>query len=511
MSQNVVDFSDDPSGVQLLDNKLTPMKQNILTQNSGTSRPSYATEGTEWLDKTTTPWVKKFFDGTDDIVLGTVNATTNVFTPAGLRLDKLDATSAPTVNDDSADGYSVGSVWVNVTADDVYFAVDVTVGAAVWRKMRYDTTAYLPLTGGTLTGDLIVPSVNGGGQLAGFRNAIINGAMDIWQRGTSFAAAADNQFSADRWFYSKSGAMVHTLSRSTDVPTVAQAGRLFNYSLLVDCTTVDSSIAAGDYAMVGQRIEGFNWAAFAQRALTLSFWVKATKTGTYCVSVINSGSDRSYVGTYTVNAADTWEYKTVSVTASPSAGTWNYDTGVGARIHFALASGSTYQTTAGAWQTGNFIATSGQVNACDSTSNDFRIVGVQLETGSQATPFENRGIAQELAMCQRYYEKSYPYVTAPGTSETSFYQNLGFALNNTFFYDSGKIFYRVSKRLTNPTVTLYSTDGTADRIRDLNASSNISGMGIGQPSEIGFVAAHGSGGLTTNNLYACHWTSSSEL
>jgi hypothetical protein len=234
-------------------------------------------------------------------------------------------------------------------------------------------------------------------------NPIINPCMDIWQRGTSFVALADGTYTADRWVYVKSGAMVHTVQSSTDVPSVGAAGLAFNFSLLADCTTVDAAIAAGDYCLIGQKIEGFNWRHFAQRALTLSFWVKATKTGTYCV-VFKNGTDRSFVREYTVSVANTWEKKTLTVLASPSAGTWDYGNGAGLYIWFVLAGGSTFHTTAGAWQTGNFFCTANQVNACDNVANDFRLTGVKLELGSTATDLRFRSYSQELELCQRYYE-----------------------------------------------------------------------------------------------------------
>lgn len=236
-------------------------------------------------------------------------------------------------------------------------------------------------------------------------NAIINGDFDIWQRGTSFPSASDGTYNADAsWVYGKLGAMVHDISRSTDVPTVAAAGRLYNYSALIDCTTVDSSLASTDVCVFIKNIEGFFFLPLAQRTFTLSFWAKGTKTGVHCVAFRNSGADRSYVAEYTINASDTWEFKTITVSASPSAGTWNYETGVGLSVRWTLAAGSAFQTTAGAWQTGNFCATANQVNACDSTSNNFRITGVRLVAGSVAKPLIQRPYAQELALCQRYYE-----------------------------------------------------------------------------------------------------------
>jgi hypothetical protein len=153
---------------------------------------------------------------------------------------------------------------------------------------------------------------------------------------------------------------------------------------------------------MSQAVEGYNFLPLAQKAMTLSFWHKHTKTGTYCVSLRNSGLDRSYVAEYTQAVTDTWELTTITITASPSAGTWLYTTGVGLWVDFTVLSGSTFQTTANAWQTGNFSATANQVNGLDNTANNFRIALVQLEAGSVATEFESRMCQDELALCLRY-------------------------------------------------------------------------------------------------------------
>ncbi len=245
------------------------------------------------------------------------------------------------------------------------------------------------------------------------KNLFINGAFDIWPEGASFSSVANGTYTAEGWVYAKSGAMVHTISRSSDVPTVAEAGRKFNHSLKISCTTVDASIASGDYAVIEQRVEGYNWLALAQKAGTKGIWVKATKIGTYGVYLKNSGGDRSYVGEITINASNTWEKKEVNFSASPSAGTWDYTNGIGVSVGITLAAGSTYQTTKDAWQTGGYLTTSNQVNACDSTLNDFYICGAQLEKGSVATAFEDRTIQEEIMLCQRYFEKSFPYSVVP--------------------------------------------------------------------------------------------------
>lgn len=235
-------------------------------------------------------------------------------------------------------------------------------------------------------------------------NPIVNGGFNIWQDGTSFSSIADGTWGPDNWVYGKVGAVVHDLLRSTDVPAVAANAALANYSLQLDVTTVDSSIAAGDYCTIATRIEGFNWLPYARRAFSLSFWVKAAKTGTHCVYFKNSGNNRTYVAEYTVSVADTWEYKTITVSASPSAGTWDYTNGRGLEIGWTLSCGSTFQTTAGAWQTGDFKGTSSQVNETDNTANNFRIAMPMLVRGEVAAPFVGLPHALENLRACRYYE-----------------------------------------------------------------------------------------------------------
>lgn len=237
------------------------------------------------------------------------------------------------------------------------------------------------------------------------KNKIINGSLDYWQRGTSFAAIANNTYHADRFHYIKTGAMVHTISRSTDEP----ASAFGVYSMLVDCTTVDSSIAAGDYAGVLQHIEGNVLRSFKGKKMVLTFWVKATKTGTYCVALRNGTSTRAYIMEYTVSASNTWEKKTLRF-AHDVTGTWSYDNGIGLTAVWILACGSTYQTSANAWVSGNFLATANQVNACDNVANDFYLSDICMvednegQTRDPEFQLAGRDIFEELQLCQRYFE-----------------------------------------------------------------------------------------------------------
>jgi hypothetical protein len=105
-----------------------------------------------------------------------------------------------------------------------------------------------------------------------------------------------------------------------------------------------------------------------------------------------------------VSAANTWEKKILPVTFNYSGGTWDFTTGIGLQIRFLLACGTTFHTTKDAWQSGNYLATSAQVNCLDNTANDFFLTGVQFEEGSAATPFEFRPLGDELFLCQRYFQ-----------------------------------------------------------------------------------------------------------
>lgn len=315
---------------------------------------------------------------------------------------------------------------------------------------------------------------------------IINGHFNVWQENTSFTSVASGTWTADNWIYSKSGAAVHDVLRTADVPSVANNAPIGNYCLHLDVTTVDSSIAAGDYSAIATRIEGFNWLPFAQRQFTLSFWVKAAKTGIHCVYFKNSGNDRSYVAEYTVSAADTWEWKSITVSASPSAGTWAYTNGRGLEIGWTQASGSTYHTTAGAWQSGDYKATSSQVNETDSTSNNFKLYGVRLNLGPTAATGALRPHGLEVLLCKRYYEQSYNDGTTPG-SVTTAGEIIDSASNAVASSTSGFIYrprppvFQATKRAT-PTIVLYAiSPATANAVQV--ASVNVrSGAAASSPS-----------------------------
>jgi hypothetical protein len=198
--------------------------------------------------------------------------------------------------------------------------------------------------------------------------------------------------------------------------SVAPAG--FTNSLLVTVTTADSSIGSGQLAIVEQKIEGFNtsdlgWGTASAQPVTLSFWVRSNLTGTFGGSVHNSNDTRSYPFSYTINSANTFELKTVTI-AGDTSGTWLTTNGVGIIVTFGLAVGSTFLGTAGSWSGSNLQSATGQTNLLATIGNTFYITGVMLEKGSTATNYDVRPYGTELALCQRYYYKP-PNGTNGGT------------------------------------------------------------------------------------------------
>ena len=250
-------------------------------------------------------------------------------------------------------------------------------------------------------------SVNGGA-IAGSRNRIINGDMRIDQRnaGAIVTSAPGGTFSVDRFASYASGGGVYTTQRSIDVPT----GQGFVNSIINTVTTTDSPTGS-DYYLVEQSIEGFNsadleWGTAAAKSVAISFWVKSSLTGTYTIALRNGGLNRAYRATYTIGSANTWEQKTITV-AGDTTGTWLTDNGRGISVGFTLGSGSNYISTGNTWSASDDFAATGQTQWIGTNGATFYITGVQLEPGTVATPFERRSYGAELALCQRYFQKTF--------------------------------------------------------------------------------------------------------
>ena len=233
-----------------------------------------------------------------------------------------------------------------------------------------------------------------------FKNRIINGAMTVSQRyGTSSSSATDSSFSLDRWKVSINSSATVSAVQSTTAP----AG--FSNSLLYTVTS-GSATSSTQFFGFRQGIEGYNIAdlnlgSANAKTFTISFWVNCSLTGTYAVTLTNSDESQKYPTSYTVNTANTWEQKTITVTGSTTA-TWNIANGLGLSLQFYPSLGTSYRGTANAWTASAIYGPSGLADFVATTGNTMYITGVQLEVGTQATTFDYRSYGTELQLCQRY-------------------------------------------------------------------------------------------------------------
>jgi hypothetical protein len=252
----------------------------------------------------------------------------------------------------------------------------------------------------------------------GFKNRIINGAMRIDQRnngGSVTINTSNPTYTLDRWGAGATQNAKFTVQRNAG--SVTPPVGFTNYLGVTSSSAY--SVVAGDYFYVGQRIEGFNiadfnWGTASAATVTMSFWVYSSLTGTFGGALVNDAYNRGYPFTYTISAANTWEYKTVTIPGDTT-GTWLTTNGLGIVITFGLGVGSTNSGTAGAWAAAGEISATGAVSVVGTNGATFYVTGVQLEKGSTATSFDVRPYGTELALCQRYY-----YKTTTGRQGTGF-------------------------------------------------------------------------------------------
>ena len=343
----------------------------------------------------------------------------------------------------------------------------------------------------------------------GMKNRIINGAMAIDQRnaGASTTPGASFSYQLDRWSYGTSVASKISVQQVADAP----AG-FYNSVKLTSLSAY--SITASNRFIFSQIIEGYNtvdlnWGTSDASPVTLSFWVKSSLTGTFACSFNNYDGSRSYVTTYTISSANTWEKKIITITG-PTSGSFQTGTNGGSiYINFDLGTGSTYTTsTLNTWQNAFYENATGATALPATNGATWQLTGVQFEKGSTATSFDFRSFGTELSLCQRYFEKSFNHDVRPqnGADGTSFYANAGlFAgyISNTFPW-GGSMNFKQTKR-AQPTIGGYG---------------NSSGYGYGggwgpsaiAPSGIGWNGICWSQqNIGGSAVSAWHWTAEAEL
>jgi hypothetical protein len=235
------------------------------------------------------------------------------------------------------------------------------------------------------------------------------------------------------------------------------------------------SVLIGDTFGFNQVIEGFNiadlnWGTASAETVTVSFWARSSLTGTFGGALTNSAANRSYPFSYAISSANTWEYKTITITGDTS-GTWLKDNGIGVYVRFGLGSGATYSGTSDAWQAGNLVQPTGTVSVVGTSGATFYITGVQLEKGTVATPFEFRSIGTELALCQRYFFA----INASGSAYGKFLQ--GLFTSSTQFY--GYVSFPTTMR-TTPSLSTSGSFSTYEGATTLSASSIVGDQATNQ-------------------------------
>jgi hypothetical protein len=363
-------------------------------------------------------------------------------------------------------GTGAGTTAITVGTDQaVTFAAGTTVSS-------------LTTSGAVSAGSLTVNSNNiSAVNSLGFRNRIINGGMVIDQRNNGASVTGNNQiFPVDRWVIGASQTSKLTAQRNLN--SVTPPTGFSNYMGFSSSSAY--SLTSTDEFEIIQYIEGFNtadlgWGNANAQTITLSFWVRSSLTGTFGGSLSNHDGNRGYAFSFVINAANTWEYKTITI-AGDTTGTWQTGNLKGITVMFSLGAGSSLLAAAGSWGASFPRGATGQTNLVSTNGATFYITGVQLEAGSVATPFERRDYGRELMMCQRYYEAS------------GGLQTLAIAANSRM-----PAYFAVAKRAA-PTVTYAFVGGSNSVSLDQTTTSgfriNNSGSGsVSSPCDFTWTAA----------------------
>jgi hypothetical protein len=355
------------------------------------------------------------------------------------------------------------------------------------------------------------------------RNRIINGSMVLDQRnGGASVNGAAGVYPVDRFEIENiTGGGTATGQQSSTAPTG------FTNSLLITVTGTDTSLASTDYYTVRQIIEGYNisdlgFGSSSASTVTISFWVRSSVTGIYCFSLGNGGNNRGYATEYTINVANTWEKKVITIPGCTD-GTWGTTNGRGIQCRWCMGTGTSRQATVNTWATSEVHGTSNQTNLFATNGATFYLTGVQLEEGKVATPFEFRSYGQELALCQRYYYNTMfingaDSYTAPTTNYMEV-QGTRHRVADVTGYQTQVIFHPVIMR-SSPNITLYNPNnsGTSAQVALYNFDGTVANSTAVSAQKIrpGSFALWAYTGVTVGTagmslISWAHWAASSEL
>jgi len=349
------------------------------------------------------------------------------------------------------------------------------------------------------------------------RNRIINGAMTIDQRNAGAAwGTSINGYTVDRWrmYQSTTG----KVNGGQNYNSITPPAGFKNYIGVQSQSAY--SIGSGDYYFLQQVIEGYNVAdlnfgTVNAQPVTLSFWVRSSLTGTFGLAFTtyndSGATSRAYTATYTINAANTWEYKTVTIPGDTGgSSTWLYTNGIGLRVNFALGVGSTFTQATGSWTSSSIIGATGSTSVVGTSGATFYVTGVQLEAGTAATPFEQRLYGTELQLCQRYYQKTYDQGYIAG-STGSLQQGAVWSSNpvTNSYPNIGFWSFAVPMR-TAPTITGYNPNtGASGGFR--GDGTNYTNLANSAPGERGVNFFGNNVSVGTTVFMSVHATASAEL
>jgi len=319
-------------------------------------------------------------------------------------------------------------------------------------------------------------------QIGGRRNMIINGGMQVAQRGTSETGmgAADGYFTVDRFAMAFSGTAGRLTMTQEDITDLSG----FPHALKLACTTADTSIAAGEFALLQHKFEGQDVQQLKKNTsdaeqFTISFYVKGNANATYTLEVKDNTNGRN--NSQNFNVTTSWNRVSLTFAADTAGSSLiNNDNSLEFFFQIWLHAGSTYNGgtfASNTWidQVQNKRSDSSSTSFFDSTDRTFFITGVQMEVGSQATPFEHRSFGEELALCQRYFVKSFDYSVTPAHGQTAEYEGPLACFANNAGYGT-MVNFPVEMR-TTPSLSIYNGSaigGTSGRWAFYNGSWNES-------------------------------------
>jgi len=358
----------------------------------------------------------------------------------------------------------------------------------------------------------------GAGNASSFKNRLINGAMTIDQRnaGASVTQNATGIYTLDRW--SAYGLITSKFTVQQNSGSVTPPVGFKNY---LGCTSLSAyALTSSDIYIVQQNIEGYNvadlgWGTANAKTVTLSFWVYSSLTGTFGGS-ITGGNSRNYPFSYSVSVANTWTQISITI-AGDTSGTWGSTNGTGIIVNWSLGTGSSYSNTGGAWTASSSYSVPSAVSVVSTNGATFYITGTQFEVGTVATSFDFRSIGTELALCQRYFETSYPLGTAVGTitgngirMASAAAAFVGGTSTRAMMFNAT---FAVQKRVLPNTITFYDP-----------AASNASGKISTYSGNVQYTVSSSAGAGATNlgsfittttgtqtEMYQFHFTADSEL